>query len=148
MLVSRAVSLHPDVFATQNRSLLTVFPSCVSHLAHQPPPVAELLAELHASGTLSSDGFAQILESPNILPYAALHRYICLQTARNPNNGTFMHFFARILASSLRLPVSERDRLLLVQLDGNFRFGQNELHHQDLSGIQVKMLLGFVSGVF
>ena len=61
---------------------------------------------------------------------------------------TFMRFFARILASNLRLPVSERDRLLLVQLDGNFRLGQNGLHHQDLSGIQVKMLLGFVSGVF
>jgi hypothetical protein len=52
-----------------------------------------------------------------------------------------MHVSFRILFSNLRVPLSEHDRVLLLQLDGNLRLGQNNQQHEDLSGIQVKMIL-------
>ncbi len=44
----------------------------------------------------------------------------------------------RIIISSLRVPLSELERLLFIQLDGNLRLGQSGVHHEDLSGIQVE----------
>jgi hypothetical protein len=46
---------------------------------------------------------------------------------------------ARILISSIRIPLSEHERLMLIQLDGNLRLGQSGQHHEDLSGIQVEL---------
>ena len=43
-----------------------------------------------------------------------------------------------MLIVSLQLPLSERDRFLLIQLDGNLRLGQNGRQHEDLSNIQVE----------
>jgi hypothetical protein len=52
--------------------------------------------------------------------------------------------FLRVLIANLRNPLSERDRFLFLQLDGNLRLGQSGQHHEDLSGIQVELTLLFL----
>lgn len=47
--------------------------------------------------------------------------------------------FARILITNLRVPLSDHDRLLFMQLNGNLRLGQSGQRHEDLSGIQVEI---------
>jgi hypothetical protein len=123
---------------------------CVSQLAHQPPPSADLLKELSISGALRRETVEEILQllaplSGDVPPstYSRLRRFVCLDTARKSkkkqSGECLFNFFAnRMLIVSLQLPLSERDRFLLIQLDGNLRLGQNGRQHEDLSNIQVE----------
>ncbi len=63
---------------------LTCRLSCVSQLAHQPPPVADLLNELEKSGALSRGAVEEILELyilPSVpsaissISYSRIHRF-------------------------------------------------------------------------
>ena len=129
--------------------LLTFDLSCVAHLAHQPPPAADLLKALQNSGAIRSDVVEVLVEEilelvsscSEILPavYSRLHRFVCF---RKPEaflaSGNTESFF-RIIVANLRVPLSEHERLLLMQLDGNLRLGHSGQHHEDLSGIQVEI---------
>ncbi len=129
--------------------LLTFDLSCVAHLAHQPPPAADLLKALQNSGTIRRDVVEVLVEEilelasscSEILPavYSRLHRFV---RSRKPEallvSGNTESFF-RIIIANLRVPLSEHERLLLIQLDGNLRLGHSGQHHEDLSGIQVEI---------
>jgi hypothetical protein len=129
--------------------------SCVEKLAHQPPPVAALLKELQKSGALGTDVVEQVLEiislvrSAAIPPttYSRLTRCVRFQTARISNFLEYScAFVVRMLNLSMhhanhRNPLSGHERLLFAQLDGNLRLGQSGQYHQDLSGLQVELLL-------
>lgn len=84
------MSPHSDF--THTLDFLTFRLSCVSQLAHQPPPVADLLHELEKSGALSRDVVEEILELyilPSVpsaissISYSRIHRFTRMLTQKS-----------------------------------------------------------------